>query len=158
MDKIIDGRVGLRSDVVDLFPSGLSEAEGLLLASGKTYRVQVDRDRGKRVWARVSITSQIANEGRRKAAFDEVAHRGASDLAWSLLSVDARDGEMLYSSTHTCDTSPEALDRFLLSAKEFLEQNGEELDRIIGDSADEENDKVKLDKLIDLFDFDFDNL
>lgn len=158
MDKIIGGQVGLRSDVVDLFPSGLSGAEGLLLVSGKTYRVQVDRDKGKRVWARVSIASQIANEGRRKAAFDEVARRGASDLAWSLLSVDARDGEMLYSVTHTCDMSPEALDRFLLSAKEFLEQNGEELDRIIGDSADEENDKVKLDKLIDLFDFDFDNL
>ena len=158
MDEILSGQVGLRSDVVDLFPSGLSGAEGLLLASGRAYRVQVDRDRGKRVWARVAITSQIANAGLRRAAFDEIARRGASDRAWSLLSVDARDGETLYSVTHTCDMSPEALDRFLLSAKEFLEQNGEELDGIVGGSLGEESDRAKLDKLIDLFDFDFDNL
>lgn len=147
-------RMNLTSNVLDLFPCGLSEAEGTLSAGDERYRVKVNLERGKRVWARVIICQGIEDDGRRREAFYEVARKGIESSEWAPLCVDPRDGETLYSATFNCDLSSEALDRFLGAARDFLECNHEELEQFLGGPNDGFNDAMKLDKLLDIFDID----
>lgn len=117
--------------VVSLWPTSKDEAEGELGAGGRTYVVKVTYDEGSRVWVRVKVASDIDDEDSIQPAALEVARRGLEDPAWAPLVIDPRDGETIYTATFTCDLSADAVDRFLTQAKNFLDENGDEVARII---------------------------
>lgn len=131
--ETITGSRRMSSKIVDLYPSARNEGEGTLVVGGRGYRVSVLYEKGRRLWARVTVSAEIDDESRRRNAFYEIAHRGMSDASWRPLCVDPSDGETTYSTTITSGISEISLDEFLSSAREFLEQNGHEVSEIVGD-------------------------
>lgn len=125
----------LDSNVVDLFPNGSKQARGNLDVDGRIYKVIVAVDKGRTIWARIRISERMLAQSCREKVLLEVASRGLKDRQWIPLVVDVRDGEVAYSTTLVCDLTNEALDRFLLSGKEFLHQYREELESLICDES-----------------------
>lgn len=120
-----------RSEVAELWVTGKNSAAGTLSVGEWDYDVSVTSEEGRRIWARVHLAKRIEGEERRKRAMLAIAHLGLSDDVWRPVAVDARDGEVLYSATLTCDLTSEALDRFFSAARAFLLEHGGEVDAVI---------------------------
>lgn len=120
-----------RSTVAELWPTSGESAGGFLSVGEWDYRVVVAYEEGRRWWIRVVVVRSIDDERLRENAALEIARRGLEDEEWRNLAVDLRDGETVYTTTLTCDLTVEALDRFLLAARDFLTRNGRAIQAIL---------------------------
>lgn len=125
-----------QSEIADLWLTGKNGAAGTLSVGEWDYDVSVTSEEGRRIWVRVHLAKRIEGEERRKHAMLAIAHLGVGDDAWRPVAVDARDGEVLYSTTLTCDLTSEALDRFFSAARAFLLEHGGEVDAVVHGDLD----------------------
>lgn len=111
---------------------GVLEVTSASGGQGRELSVTVIHDPGERIWIRVRVKNAVTDKEDRK----RISHQLASN-ALSLgggrryLAADWRDGEVLFSTTFSCDLSSEAVDRFLDMAKGFISKNRAELTELI---------------------------
>ena len=135
----IDEMPFLKSSICDFIPTEKEEAEGTLRVDGREYTVMLHHEPNRRIWIRIPVAGTIADRTCRLSVLKDIAQRGIANEDWRCLCVDPRDGETILSSTLTVDLSPEAIDRFLEMAQEFLATHGEELQRMMH-SCDNDGD------------------
>lgn len=132
----IDEMPVLSCSVVDFWPSTNDRYEGILVVGKNCFETSVvDEDDPRRLCVLIRIASDISDERKRDAATLTIAKRSLSEQRWRYLSVDPRDGEVVYGTTFTCDFSVAALDKFLYDARDFLDEHAGEIETLIESSC-----------------------